>query len=429
MKRLTDIILTMLHGKFLSAKTALCTMLALIMSLTLPLALTDCSIEPPLHLPGQKVTIDRQAVEIRVEVIWQNPYWGFEFLYAWEDPDIAAYGPAHYEDPEDYELRMYYLGQQPNTPHTNVTASSMQTRYFRSMFYYGYHDILVWSNIHTPDNTQTVLIDEAMDEVKGSVTRNNSAQKLYAELNKYVGSQRATIFNQPDIYYSAYMRNLEISPDTTKYDYYDYANKCWVKKANMPGAPLVYIYLIQVVLRNNNDHRITGVASGAVSGVTDSVNVTYGNSSTHNTSMIFELNMKRNKVVTEEFLREHHSTFKSQCTQGEIVDVLGGRFTTYGLCGQRSYIEDSLSLYSGLCPDNQNLVAIDFEFRNGRDSIMVFDLTKQMQHTCHGGVLTIELDASKIPIPVNPNPTPGGGSGFDPYVEDYKDSVVHEFDM
>ncbi len=390
--------------------------------------LASCSIEPPLYLPAQNVSIDRQAVEVEVELVWENPDWEYEFLYGWETPDVQTYGPAHYEEPTDFELRSYFLGEHADAPHVRVSSSVMHGKTYRSLFAYGYHDILVWSNIHTPDNTQTVLIDEQMEDVNASVTRNNSAPALGQALQQLLPPFQAAVFNQPDIFYSAQMRNLHITPNPEDYDYYDETNKCWVKKAEMPGAPLVYIYLLQVVIRHN-DGKITGVNSGAaLAGVTDQTRVNDGQTSLSSTSLLFDLNMKRAKVVNEGYLRPHHSTFVSGCQLGETVDVLGGRITTYGLCGQKGYLQEPSSLYAGTCPDNKNLVAVDFAFRNGRDSIITFDLTRQLQHTCHGGVLTIELDAANVPIPVNPTPAPGG-SGFDPYVENYTDSIVHEFDM
>ena len=396
--------------------------------LSLSLILASCSIEPPLHLPVQNVTIDRQAVEIQVELVWENPDWEQEFLYGWEAPDVATYGPAHYEDPADFELRSYFLGENADEPHTRVSSSVMHGNVYRSLFSYGYHDILVWSNIHTPDNTQTVLIDEQLAEVNASVTHNNSTPALATALQQWLPPYQAALYNMPDVFFSAQLRNLHITANPEDYDYYDEANKCWVKKVGMPGAPLVYIYLLQVVIRNN-DGRITGVNSGgALSGITDQTRVNDGQSSLSNTSLLFDLNMKQGKVVTEGYLKPHHSTFLSSCHLGERVDVLGGRITTYGLCGQKGYLQEPSSLYAGTCPENKNLVAVDFAFRNGRDSIITFDLTPQLQHTCHGGVLTIELDASKVPVPINPTP-PATGSGFDPYVENYTDSIVHEFDM
>ena len=412
-----------------SASASASALTSALLTLASALSLISCSIEPPLHLPAQNVSIDRQAVEIEVELIWENPYWEYEFLYNWEALDVATYGPADYEDPADFELRSYFLGENPDAAHTRVNASVMYGNYYRSLFNYGYHDILVWSNIHTPDNTQSVIIDETPASIDASVTRNNSANALSMALQEKLTASMATIHNMPEIFYSAYLRNLHITANPDDYDYYDEVNKCWVKKAKMPGAPLVFIYLIQVVIRNN-EGKITGVNTGAaLAGITDQTNVNTGQTSLSNTSLLFDLNMKKGKIVTEGYVKPHHSGFQSACKPGEVVDILGGRITTYGLCGQKGYVQEKSSLYTGSCPENQNLVAIDFEFKNGRDSVITFDLTPQLQRTCHGGVLTIELDASKITIPVNPNAPASGGSGFDPYIENYTDSIVHEFDM
>lgn len=411
------------------AQRILLHLLCILSSVLSSLSLISCSIEPPLRLPVQNVRFDRQAVEVRVDVIWENPSWGYEFLYGWEEADIAAFGPAEYVKPEDYELRLYFLGERADAPHTRVAQGIMHKDHFRSLFNYGYHDILAWSNIHTDDNTQAVLINESLASVDATVTRNNSAPALGSHLRNYLSSSQATIYNQPEVFYSAYLQNLHITPDPNDYDFYDEASQCWVKQADMPGAPLVYIYLLQVVLRNN-DGRIKGVNTGAaMTGITDSVNVNYGTTSQHYTSLLFDLGIKHNRVVDEGYLRRHHSGFQSQCQLGEKVDVLGGRITTYGLCGMKGFLQERSSKYAGQCPDNQNLVAIDFMFKNDADSIVTFDISNQLKNTCHGGVLTIEFDASDIPIPSNPHGGGSGGSGFDPYIENYRDTTITEIPM
>lgn len=391
--------------------------------------LAACTIEPPLYLPGKVVGVDRQAVEIEVTAVWENPEWEDEFLYGWEASDIATFGPVEYEPPIDYELRLYYIGDSPDSPHKQVTPGTIRDDYFRSMFLFGYHDILLWSNIYTPDFTQSVIIQENLNEVRATVTPNSGASDFAAALTPYVGPDRAKVFHQPEVFYSAYTQNFYVSPDTLDYDYYDHKNLCWVKRCELTSAPLVYMYLLQVVLRNN-DGRITGANLGAaISGITDTTSVNYGTTSDHTGTVHFDLGAMRKKVATPSYVAEHHSGFRSQCQAGDKVDVLGGRFTTYGLCGMQGYLSEKSRVYNGSQPHNRNVVAVDFAFRNGRDSIVTFDITPQLHRTCHGGVLTVEVDASEIPMPYNPNPKPSGGSGFDPWIENYEDSIMYDFDM
>lgn len=415
--------------KPLSRKVSVC---AAILSLFVVIAsqvFTSCAIEPPLYLPAQNVILDRQAVDLKVEAVWENPYWESEFLYGWTESDISSYGDVVYEAPLDYSVRLYFNGQDPNGSHISSSVASMEEgKYFRTMFVYGYHDVLAWSNIHTPDHTQSVIVSETLQEVNATVSRNTSTSMFSNALSYHLGMSPSIIYNQPDIFFSAYLKNLHITSDPADYDYFDEATQCWVKRADMPAGPLVYIYLVQVVLRNN-DGRITGINNGmALSGITDYTNVNTGLTSDRSSSVHMDMGSLRKKIVDEGYLAEHHSGFKSRCTLGESVDVIGGRFTTYGLCGMLGYLQDKSSHYSGLYPDNQNLVAIDLSFKNGCDSIVMVDVTRQMQHTCHGGVVTIELDAKDIPVPTNPTPSTGG-SGFDPWIENYRDSIVHEFGM
>lgn len=414
--------------KKLSRTGRLCVM-STVLTAIIVMIVTSCAIEPPLYLPGQDIIIDRQAVDIKIEAVWENPYWESEFLYGWTPNDIKSYGDVVYEAPYDYEARLYFNGQEPNSPHISATpATIIEGKFFRTMYVYGYHDVLAWSNIYTPDHTQSVIISEDLQNVHATVSRNNSTSAFSNALSYHLGMTPSIIYNQPDIFFSAFLHDLHVTENPTDYDYYDEARHCWIKRVEMPAGPLVYIYLIQVVLRNN-DGRITGISNGAaLSGITDYICVNTGTTSNRQSSVHMDMGVLRKKVVDEGYLAQHHSGFKSKCTLGEAVDVIGGRLTTYGLCGMPGYLQNQSSHYSGLFPDNQNLVALDLSFKNGCDSIVMVDVSKQVQHTCHGGVVTIELDAKDIPTPNNPTPTTGG-SGFDPYIENYRDSIVHEFGM
>lgn len=406
-----------------------CAMLVSLLAMFVSMTFVSCEIEPPLYLPAQDVRLERAALDLKVDAVWENPYWESEFLYGWTAADISNYGPVIYESPYDYAVRIYFKGEQPNGEHISFNPATMEEgNYFRSVFVYGYHDVLAFSNIYTPDNTQSVIISENLQSVHATVSRNSTTSAFSNVLAYHLGMTPSIIYNQPDIFFSAYLQDLHVTADPADYDYFDDVKKCWVKKVDMPSGPLVYIYLVQVVLRNN-DGRITGINNGmALSGVTDYINVNTGFTSNRMSSVHMDMGALRKKVVDAGYLATHHSGFNSKCTLGETVDVVGGRLTTYGLCGMQGFLQNRSSHYSGQYPDNQNLLAIDFNFKNGIDSMVVVDVSSQMKRTCHGGVLTIELDAKDIPIPHNPTP-PSGGSGFDPWIENYRDSIVHEFGM
>lgn len=401
-------------------------------------ALSSCTIDPPLHLPAEDITLRFPMVRVDVEAVWGNPDWEEEFLYQWDENDIEHYGEMTYPEPIDYQLRRYYLGDEPDMPHTQVLSAFMSSSVYRSQFDYGYHDLLVWSNIHNAEHVQTITLQETLESVDASTNAVNSggASKFADMLAKARAVRAASprdvprVYNQPDIFYSAYHRNLHVTDNPADYDFYDDVLLSYVKRLQMELQPLVYIYAVQVILRNNNG-KITGASDGAaISGLADGVNVNYGRTTDADINVQFDLGMKYGLRVTPRFATPLRSGVQLKAAVGETVDVLGGRLTTFGLCGMKGYADSrSQVLYAGTHPDNLNHIAIDFKFRNDADSIITYDITSQLQNQSHGGVITIEVDVNDIPLPYNPDPHPGGGSGFDPYIKDYEDGENHEIEM
>lgn len=406
----------------------------IVMVIVIVNSMTSC-IEPPLKLPAQEVIVDMPMVLVDLDVVWHlDADWKTHWWYGWDETDRKLWGDIAYPVPSSYEVRRYFLGNETRVPHTNVDPFTIYGTHFRRTYEFGYYDMLIWSNIDSEDGTQVVTVNEDdLDEVKASttVTRGMAAvtttAKITAGTSILTGVTSNTqtsvvtgLYNQPEIFYSTYPRDIYISRFKEDYDYYDEQEKCWVKRINCELNPLVYLYLVQVIIKNNNGKIVGCTGDNAISSFSSGTSVNTGHTWNKPVMVYYGSRFKKDIVF------EHPDTLGIK--QGELIDIIGGRLTTYGLCDMDSYSETkATSIYNGTRTDLKNYLYVDVKFSNGAQATIEADVTKQCLEQAHGGIITVILDGNDIVIP--PGPTPGGPSSlFVPTVEDY-DEVVYDLVM
>lgn len=375
--------------------------------------LSSC-IEPPLHLPGQEVLTEMPAVQTDLSVVWNiDADWNVDWYYGWDADDRALWGDIGYNMPTSYQVRRYYKGEDQYAKHTDVDAFSIRGTSFRRYFSFGYYDILFWSNIDSPDGTQVLVVNETPDLVTATTTGTRGLARRVVRIigGKEVNEDDGSVYglrNQPEIFYSAYPENIYISRDLNDY-VYDPVENVYIKKISTNLTPLVYIYLVQVVLLNN-DGRVKGInGNAAMSNMASSTNVMTGHTSTSSSSVYFNMRLKRNMEVA-----------------GQRCDIIGGKFTTFGLCDMEPFTRSG-SLYTGSRASLVNHLFFDLVFSNDGVKTYSFDVTDQLQRQAHGGVVTVFIDCSTLTPPDDDTPK-GTGSLFVPTVEDY-DEVFWEMEM
>lgn len=382
-----------------------------VIALCCTMSLTSC-IEPPLHLPGQQLLVEMPAVETELSVVWNiDVDWTTGWYYGWDEIDDAIWGSIGYTMPSSYEVRRYYTGEDPKAPHTEVDAFFIRKTSFRRFFSFGYYDILFWSDIDSPDGTQVLVIDESLEEVKATTT---GTRGLSRTISRLVGEQEVDdttgiigLRNQPEIFYGAYPEDIFISRNLDDY-IYDPVEKIYIKKIATELRPLVYIYLVQIVLLNN-DGRVKGInGNAAMSSLASGTSVNTGHTNNQPTVVYFNTRLKRNMVA-----------------DGKPCDIIGSKFTTFGLCDMDSYTRSD-NIYKGSRTELNNILFFDLVFSNDGEKTYSVDVTDQFQRQAHGGVITVFIDCSKLEPPEVPNE--GSGSLFVPTVEDY-DEVYWEIEM
>ncbi len=358
------------------------------------LLLPACRIEPPLHLPQGDVEMKMPEVEVDINVIWDiDADWTSSWYYGWDEHDIALSGRIAYPEPTGYEGRFYPLGEEsPDAPYTTVEKVIIDGSSFRRKMNFGYHDMLFWSQIITDDGTQVVIFDESdFGCIEATTTQSRVGYSIPG--SRATGETR----NNPEIFYSGLEKGFYLSRNFEDYDYYDTDKGVWVKQLNTDVVPMVYIYLVQVILYNNTQGRVTGLTDyPAMTALADGVTLHTGRTHLADTQVTFPMRFKTGLTARE----------------GRTADILGGKLTTFGLCDMDSWSKSRTPQYVGSRAELRNLLALSLQFANSTDSTYLYDVTPQLQRQVHGGVVTIEIDIDTLKLPTSRN----AGSSFNPVV-------------
>ena len=279
-------------------------------------------IEPPLHLPGQDLAVDVQVAQTELNLVWDNEVQiEHEWYYGWDLKDDSIWGGLAYPHPSSYEVYRYYKGDDPLAKHSGVDVFTIDNNRFRRYFQFGYYDMLFYSNIDSQDGTQVLVIKESADSVIATTTGTRGLSRSILNASRAdEGDAPLGVLNQPEIFYACYSENVYISPDLKDYEY-DPVENVYIKHLQAELRPLVYIYLVQFILLNNDDGRIKGInGNAAISSMAASTNLYTGHTSNQPTLVYFNTRMKENREV-----------------DGKMCDVFGGKLTTFGLCDNEPY--------------------------------------------------------------------------------------------
>lgn len=377
----------------------------------LMLCIVSC-IEPPLHLPGQNLEMMIPQVETEMEVVWDiDVDFTTDWYYGWDVKDDSLWGNIGYTRPTGYEVHRYYKGDKPRRKHLSDDAFSIRSNRFRRYFQFGYYDMLFYSEIDSKDGTQVVVMHETLDSVTATTTGTRGLSKGILDMTRAGTSQddgAIGLLNQPEIFYGAYPEDIYISYNLDDYDY-DPVENIYIKHLETKLRPLVYIYLVQLILCNNDDGKIKGInGNSALSSMASSTNVNTGHTGNSPAVIYFNTRMKKDLTV-----------------KGRKSDVIGGKLTTFGLCDNEPYVR-SKAQYAGSHTTLKNYLYFDLIWNNGGVKTYQFDVTDQCHAQAHGGILTVWIDCSEL-TPPDPGPS-SKGSLFIPTVEDY-DEVVWEIEI
>lgn len=355
--------------------------------------LSSCAREPVLYLHRDSlISMDIKVFVADLRTLWDygTPYdFEKEWVYGWDSQDSHIFGTMGYKDVNEFQLRRYYLGKEPGAPHTSVRAQHVGSKFYKGSFEFGYHDILVWNEIESNPEGQAIRISESLDSVV-AFTGQTQMRSL-----AYPGIFSDKTYNQPEMLFSGYIDGLQITDNPDDYGWNeDY--RCYEKSIVMEVQPVTYIYLVQFILHNNNG-RITMIQGDSnLSAMAAGVSLNSCRTLTDAVTVNYQTRLKKDVRIPQ---------------TGEVVDVIGGKLTTFGICGTNP---TKVNTRADLSQDDpRHYLDLNVTFLNGLDSTMVFDVTDIVTERFKGGVITIDLDVDEMEIPTRP-----GGSGFEAVVKD-----------
>lgn len=388
------------------------------MSLIGLISLIACSPEPPLYLyDAQEIEMEMPVIDLNLDVFWDyetdlgiDYNWRAEWYYGWDDTDRELFGELGYTMPTVFNLRRYYTASTPYAPHTGVIANTVEGTNYRERYNWGYWDILAWNQISTLDGVQSLNFDEqtSLDSV---IAYTNQTMHI----SRYQAPRFTHSFYAPEPLFSAYEQAIDVNRNLDGFTYIPERN-VWMKELHMQLRPITYIYLTQVILRNNNGRIAAIDGSASLSGLARSTNLNTGCSGSDAITVHYNTRMKHNTPLVA------FGTRAEDVPAGtEYVDIIGGRLMTFGICNLKA---NDVTRADEVKETNHHYMDMTMQFNNGMDSTFVFDVTKQVRDRFRGGVITVELDVDTIPIPSR-----SGGSGFNAVVLDTQDGGTYEFDM
>ena len=389
--------------------------------------LVSCSPEPPLHLyDAQEAEMHMPVIDLSLEVYWDYeiaPYesydWRNEWFYGWDDEDRRIFGELGYVEPTVYNLRRYYTGQEAYAPHSGVVSNTFTGTTFSGRYDWGFWDILCWNQITTLDGVQSLIFDErtSLDSV---VAYTNPS--MYT--SRYQAPRYTNAFYAPEPLFSAYEQGIEINRNLEGFTY-DPVRNIYYRRLTMKLLPITYIYLTQVIIHHNNGRIAAVDGSSNLSGLARTTNVNTGTGGDDAITVYYSSRLKHNLPLlpySRTVLAGTKGASKAaEEADVEIVDIVGGRLMTFGLCNQTA---NRIKHHSEVTDRHRHYMDVTMQFQNGLDSTFVFDVTDQVRRMYKGGIITVELDMDTIPIP-----TRSGGSGFNAVVEETKDGGTHEFNI
>lgn len=377
--------------------------------------MVSCERRPPLHLRKEvptRLTIANLAINLNAYWDYKTIYgfdydWEAEWVYGWDDEDRAQFGELGYATPSRFNFRRYYTGSTPFLPHHSVIANTIDGNEYTGYFEFGYWDVLVWNDIHTLDNVQSLNFDEVTSLDSVTAYTNPSMRSA-----RYQAPRFTHAFFEPEALFSAYEQGIEINENLDGF-VYDSLRNVWVKELYMELYPITYIYLTQLILHNNRGKITLADGEANVSGMARSTNVNIGRGGQDAVTVTYGVRFKPGCTM-------YHRDDNKHVISQEKVDVVGGRLMTFGICNLRA---NKVKHPSEIIDNVKHFMDMKVQFNNGVDTTFVFDVTDQVRRRFKGGVITVEVDMDTIPVPIR-----GGGSAFDAVVKDYEEET-HEFDM
>ena len=306
---------------------------------------------------------------VRLSVSFKNPdldllwgeNWKTEWQYDWDSSD-TTYGTLGYSTPEIIKGTIY-----------NLDANTGK-RYNSFFKLFG-----------LKDNSATLPAGGKYDMLLYNTDTENIIFQASDDFEKYTASTTITPFgfdsmgvaykhlDEPDELLGALVTGVDLSKPSTD-----------SMEIDVELNPYSIIYLIQVVILNNDDDQemqAIGASGITITGLSQGVDLF--------TRKTFD---KTILITTEDIkpLQNHANVRLEDGTVVENADILAARMLTWGLPGINPM--EPTKYGSKAAVVNQNFIGIEVTLRNGIPYTVSYEITEQLRNKPAGGVLTVSVD-------------------------------------
>lgn len=364
-------------------------------------SITSC-IEPSLHLPGQEMKIILPQVDTDIDVAWDvHTDVQVKYHFGWDETDAALWDSLEYPMPKLIEVRRYYTGENPDGAIVGKDGFTIDTPSFRKYFQFGYYNLLFWSDVDFKGESPNVQIDESNPNNVIAYTNGSKGFNGRSENDDAI----IGLHDQPEMMYGAYPKDVHISENLNDYEY-DAENNVYIKHIEAILKPLVYMYLVQIVLHNNESIVQDVDGNAAITSLARGTIVNTGHTLDDACMVYMPTRMKKGIKI-----------------DGEEVDIVGGRLNTFGLCDMERYDSNKGTTYQGGRSDLHNYIYFDLTLADGTVKTYRRDITDQMKQQAYGGIITIDIDCMQLEPEYQSELKME--SLFLPTIEDYKEVIWH----
>lgn len=383
-------------------------------ALLLASIITGCQRKPLYLAQRGNVSIATAEFDLQLEMLWGLD-WQTQWQYPWDE---ATYGPLGYTEPNGTHVITYLLSEELQRckwytdRHIGAKGGRIQLGTDNT------YDMLLYN-----DDTEWILFPDR-EEHRSNPSSEFATFNVTTRTNPRIQYTRSYLgYNEPDQLFNVLIDDKYISDDPDDYimEYNEDGSVSYVCKMDTELQPSTYIYLYQVILKNNRNDKgdaiVTNYTGITANGLAAGVDLFTGQ--THTTPV----SLTQDQVVP--IVQAHPVTLPDGTDT--VADILGARIQTWGLPGivpmkaltrgEKVQVKDSTYLGIGL------------RLHNGITYIMQNNVTEQMQQHPTGGVITILLDVTKeIPDSIINKPT-GDGGAFDAIVNDWDNEVHTEIEI
>ncbi|MBR5706246.1 MAG: hypothetical protein IKX55_01600 [Bacteroidaceae bacterium] len=301
-------------------------------------AIVSCDEKEPDNLitgePVDQIELNVSFNTASLDDLWTEG-WETRLQYDWDESD-STYGALGYPEPENIKGTIFNIDYKTGDRINHffkVFALKDSTHSFQSAVKY---DMLFY-------NFGTNLITFYQSDDYKTYTAQGDLLGRTGELQ------------------GAFLKGVEFPPYQSS-------------KLEVDLEPYTYIYLLQIIIKNNQDNRITGADALTLTGLAKGTSLFTRTTFTDTVS-----------ITTQDIkpLQNHREVSLEDGTTLQQAGILAARILTWGLPANSAATD-------------RNDLSITLTLQNGQTKTLTRDITTQLRQNSKGGVITVCLDAENL---------------------------------